>query len=131
MHRTYLIIAALLGLLSVALGAFGAHGIRNAVSPDTFEVYETAVKYQFYHTFALIAVAILYSQFPGKLLSAAGLMFIVGIILFCGSLYLITALKAADKMISPGVGIITPIGGLFFIAGWALLLLGLLGKRPA
>lgn len=131
MHKPFLIISALLGALSVAMGAFGAHGIRAAVSPDTFEIYETAVKYQFYHTFALMAVGILFYWFPNKLMSAAGILFIIGIVLFCGSLYLITALKAADKVISTGVGIITPVGGLFFIAGWILLLLAFLSKKPA
>lgn len=129
MHRPYLIIAALLGALSVAMGAFGAHGIRGAVSPDVFDIYETAIKYQFYHTFALLAVGILFSSYPGKLMSTAGLFFIVGIVLFCGSLYLITALMASGKTISAAIGVITPVGGLFFIGGWILLLLALLSKK--
>lgn len=130
MHKPYLIIAALLGALSVAIGAFGAHGVKAIVSPDVFEIYETGVKYQFYHTFALMAVGILFYWFPNKLMSLAGIFFIVGIVLFSGSLYLITILKSADKAISPGVGIITPVGGLFFIAGWVMMLLGMWGKKP-
>lgn len=131
MHRPYLIIAALLGALSVAMGAFGAHGIRNAVSPDVFEIYETAIKYQFYHTFALFIVGMLFYHFPNKLITTAGLLFIIGIVLFSGSLYLITALKAAGTAVPTGVGIITPIGGLFFIAGWIVLLSGLLRRKTA
>lgn len=118
-----------MGALSVALGAFGAHGIRSVVSPDAFEIYETGVKYQFYHTFALMATGILFYWFPNKLMSLAGMFFIIGVILFSGSLYLITALKASEKIISPGVGILTPIGGLFLIGGWIFLLLGLFGKK--
>jgi uncharacterized membrane protein YgdD (TMEM256/DUF423 family) len=129
MHKPYLIIAAILGALAVAIGAFGAHGVKNIVSADVLEIYETGVKYQFYHVFALLAVGILYAWFPGKLLSLSGLFFIIGIVLFSGSLYLITALKAADKVITPAVGIITPIGGLFFIAGWILLFIGLIAQK--
>ncbi|HEX5555561.1 MAG TPA: DUF423 domain-containing protein [Chitinophagaceae bacterium] len=130
MHRPYLIIAALFGALAVIIGAFGAHSVKAVVTPDVLDIYETGVKYQFYHTFALLSVGILYAWFPGKLLSLAGLFFIIGIVLFSGSLYLITALKAADKVITPAVGIITPVGGLFFIAGWILLLFGILSRKP-
>jgi uncharacterized membrane protein YgdD (TMEM256/DUF423 family) len=131
MQRAILIIAALFGILSVVLGAFGAHAVRAAVSPDAYEIYETGIRYQFYHTFALLAVGILFTWFPGKLLSLAGIFFIVGIVLFSGSLYLMTALKSAGKVISPGIGIITPVGGLFFIAGWVMLLVAFLAHRTA
>lgn len=129
MHKPYLIIAALFGALAVALGAFGAHGIKSVASPDVLEIYETGVRYQFYHAFALLAVGILYMWFPGKLLSLSGLFFIVGVVLFSGSLYLITAMKIADKVITTAVGVITPVGGLFFIAGWILLLVGLITQK--
>lgn len=130
MQKPFLIIAALFGILSVAIGAFGAHAIRAAVSPDAYEIYETGVRYQFYHTLALLAVAILLTWFPGRLLSLAGIFFIIGIVLFSGSLYLITALKSADRVISPAVGILTPVGGLFFIAGWVMLFVAFLGRKP-
>jgi uncharacterized membrane protein YgdD (TMEM256/DUF423 family) len=78
-----------------------------------------------------LAVGILFTWFPGKLLSLAGIFFIVGIVLFSGSLYLMTALKSAGRVISPGVGIITPVGGLFFIAGWVMLFVAFLGHRTA
>lgn len=129
MHKPYLIIAALFGALAVAIGAFGAHGLQKIASPDLVEIYETGVRYQFYHTFALLAVGILYIWFPGRLMTLSGLFFIIGILLFSGSLYLITFMKVADKIVSPGIGIITPVGGLFLIAGWVLLLFALLTKR--
>src|SRR5690348_3511501 len=130
MQKPFLIIAALFGILSVAIGAFGAHAIRAAVSPDAYEIYETGVRYQFYHTLALLAVGVLLTWFPGRLLSLAGIFFIVGIVLFSGSLYLITALKSAGRVISPAVGILTPVGGLFFIAGWVMLFVAFLGRKP-
>lgn len=129
MHKAYLTTAACLAILAVALGAFGAHGIKSIVTPDTFEVYETGVRYHFYHVFALLAVGILYASFPGSALRWSGGFFIAGIVLFSGSLYLITALKAAGKGIPMAVGILTPLGGLCFIIGWVMLLVGLLGKR--
>ena len=129
MQRTYLIFAAVFGILAVALGAFGAHEVRAAVSPDVFQVYETAVKYQFYHVFALLAVGILFAWYPGKLMSLAGLFFIIGIILFCGSLYLITGMMHTGKVVPPAIGIVTPVGGLFFIAGWVMMLIGLITKK--
>lgn len=129
MHKPYLIIAAFLGALSVALGAFGAHGLQKIASSEMVEIYETGVRYQFYHTFALLAVGILYIWFPGKLMSLSGLFFIVGVLLFSGSLYLITFMKVADKIIPPAIGVITPIGGLFLIAGWVMLLVALITKK--
>lgn len=126
MHKSFLAIASILGALSVALGAFGAHGLKQIVPPDAVATFETGVRYQFYHTFALFFVAILFQSFPGKLLSAAGWLFLVGILLFSGSLYALTALKATNTVGLRGIGIITPFGGLFFIAGWICLLIGIL-----
>ncbi len=129
MHKPYLIIAALLGALSVALGAFGAHGLQKIASSEIVEIYETGVRYQFYHTFALLAVGILYIWFPGRLMSLSGLFFIIGVMLFSGSLYLITFMKVAEKIIPSAIGVITPIGGLFLIAGWVMLLVALVAKK--
>jgi uncharacterized membrane protein YgdD (TMEM256/DUF423 family) len=81
-----------------------------------------------YHAFALLFVGILYERMPGTLLSWAGGLFVGGIILFSGSLYLLAALKAANKVGLSGVGIITPVGGLLFIAGWVLLLMAFLKR---
>ena len=126
MHKGFLILASMLGALSVLIGAFGAHALRQMVPAESVATFETGVRYQFYHVFALLAVAILFQSFPGKWLTASGWMFILGILLFSGSLYLLTALKATNTVGLKGIGIITPIGGLFFIAGWICLLIGIL-----
>jgi len=126
MHKGFLIIASVLAALSVALGAFGAHALKKLVPPETVGSFETGVRYQFYHTFALFIVAILFRSFPGKWMTAAGWLFVAGIILFSGSLYLLTMLKATNAVGLKGIGIITPFGGLFFIAGWICMLIGIL-----
>jgi uncharacterized membrane protein YgdD (TMEM256/DUF423 family) len=125
MNRSFLSIAALLGALSVALGAFAAHKLREMVGPEDVAIFETGVRYQFYHVFALLAVAILSEKFSNKWLIRAGNCFIIGIILFSGSLYVLTALKAADSGGLKYAGVVTPIGGLFFIAGWLFLWIGI------
>src|SRR3982074_1022605 len=112
MNRSFLSIAALLGALSVVLGAFAAHKLREMVSPDAVAVFETGVRYQFYHVFALLLVALLSEKFSNKWMVRAGNFFIIGIILFSGSLYVLTALKAAENTGLKYVGAITPIGGL-------------------
>ena len=126
MHKVFLIIATVLGALSVALGAFGAHALKKIVPAESVATFETGVRYQFYHTFALFAVAVLFQSFPGKWLSAAGWLLIFGILLFSGSLYLLTSIKATNAVGLRGIGIITPIGGLLFIAGWICLLVGII-----
>ncbi len=126
MHKAFLQTAAILGALAVALGAFGAHALKKMVPPETVTTFETGVRYQFYHVFALLAVAILFGNFPGKNLQYAGMCFIIGIILFSGSLYALTALQATKTVGLRGIGAITPIGGVFFIVGWVFLFLGVL-----
>ncbi|MFM2361853.1 MAG: hypothetical protein RLZZ316_755 [Bacteroidota bacterium] len=121
MHKRFLIIAALLGAVSVAMGAFGAHGLKQFVAEESISTFETGVRYQFYHVFGLLALSALWKEFPVKWLRWAGNCFITGIVLFSGSLYLLTALKATNTVGLNGIGIITPIGGLFFIAGWLLI----------
>lgn len=120
MHKGFLKTAALLGALSVMLGAFAAHGLKQYLSPDNLQVFETAVKYQFYHVFALMAVGMLYAAFPGKLLQWAGRFFIAGIVLFSGSLYLLCYVKHLQLPLK-WIGAITPVGGAAFIAGWIML----------
>lgn len=127
MHKGFLKTAALLGVLSVMLGAFAAHGLKKILPAEDLTTFETAVRYQFYHVSALLAVGILYSPFPGKLMNWAGRLFIAGIILFSGSLYLLCYVKYADLPLK-WLGAITPFGGACFIAGW-LLLFGAVAKR--
>lgn len=129
MHKTFLKTAAILEALSVVLGAFGTHTLKGLISADAIAVFETGVRYQFYHVFALLATAIFYKEFPQAITAWAGRFFIIGIILFSGSLYVLTALKGA---VIPGytfVGAITPLGGLAFITGWVCLLISATGKR--
>ncbi|MEO7960106.1 MAG: DUF423 domain-containing protein [Ginsengibacter sp.] len=129
MHRGFLKTAAILGALSVVLGAFAAHALKQSVSDYAVGIFETGVRYQFYHVFALLASGVLYNSFKSKLIIWSGILFIAGIVLFSGSLYALALVKAA---VSPGydwVGAITPVGGLFFIAGWLLLFFGILKKQ--
>jgi len=129
MNKNFISIAALLGALSVALGAFAAHKLRDMVAPDAVLTFETGVRYQFYHTFALFIVAILSEKFTSKWIHRAGNCFIIGIILFAGSLYALTIFRIKEVTgLNSIVGIITPFGGLFFIAGWLLLLFGVSKK---
>lgn len=129
MHKNYLALGAVLGAIAIALGAFGAHGLKQIVTAETVQVFQTGVQYQVYHVFALLAVGIIYEKHPNRLVNWAGGFFIAGIILFSGSLYLLTALKATDTVGLKGIGILTPFGGLFFIAGWILLFLGIMKKH--
>lgn len=128
MHKTFLVWAALLGGLAVILGAFGAHKLKELVPMETVSTFQTGVTYQFYHVFALLAVGILYAHIPAPQLVWAGRFFLIGILLFSGSLYALTLLKATETVGLRGIGAITPLGGLFFIAGWVALLLGVLRK---
>lgn len=114
MKRT-LKIAAVSGMTAVMLGAFGAHALKKIITPDMLDVFKTGVQYHFYHTFALLAVGILMHFGETKALKASANLFLTGIILFSGSLYALalTGIKA--------LGIITPFGGVAFIAGWVLL----------
>lgn len=129
MHKGFLLVASILGALAVGLGAFGAHGLKKIVPPETVASFETAVRYQFYHVFALLALAIIYEKFPDSWMRWAGYCFIIGIILFSGSLYALTAMKATDTVGLTGIGIVTPIGGLFFMAGWLFMFFGILKNR--
>ena len=127
MHKKFLITASFLGALSVILGAFAAHKLKEIFEPQLLQTFETAVKYQMYHALALLAVGILYKDFPLKQLRLAGGLFIAGIILFSGSLYLLCFIQY-QNIPAKWVGAITPFGGLCFIAGWLLLAVGISKK---
>ena len=128
MHKLFLTLGASLAGLGVILGAFGAHGLKQMVGPETVGTFQTGVQYQMYHAFALMIVAVLFERMPSGLLQWAGVAFLIGILLFSGSLYLLASLKAMNKVGISGIGIITPFGGLFFIAGWLLLVIAILRK---
>jgi len=112
MDRFFFIAACLFGFLAVALGAFGAHGLKAYLEATLLVTFETGVRYQMYHSMALLAVALAYTRWPGKGLIISGWMFIAGIVLFSGSLY---ALSLSGER---SLGMITPFGGLAFLAGW-------------
>src|SRR5215208_4343612 len=97
MHKNFLLLGALFGAIAVASGAFGAHGLKQIVSTEAVSVFQTGVQYQMYHTLALLLVAIIYDRLPDKWIGWSGYFFVFGILFFSGSLYIITALKAAGN----------------------------------
>jgi len=115
MERTFFVLGSLLAFLAVGLGAFGAHSLQGTFAPGMADVYETGVKYQFYHSLAMFAVAFALTQWPRSSAAIAGWLFLAGIILFSGSLYLLSITGTRT------LGIITPFGGLAFLAGWLVL----------
>ncbi|MBH1968558.1 MAG: DUF423 domain-containing protein [Pseudomonadales bacterium] len=115
MLRGFLMLAAFFGFTGVALGAFAAHGLKNRLTPEYLAIFHTGVTYQLVHTLALLGVALLATQIPGRLINWAGASFCIGILLFSGSLYLLT-MTGVSKL-----GIITPFGGLAFLVGWFCL----------
>ena len=113
--RIFGITGALFGLLGVALGAFGAHGLKDRLTPGELTVLETGVRYQMYHALAILLVAVLLSRGPSQGQTVAGWAYLVGILVFSGSLYL---------MVLTGhrwLGAVTPVGGLAFLVGWGAL----------
>ncbi|HSR87701.1 MAG TPA: DUF423 domain-containing protein [Pontiella sp.] len=120
MARLFLSIGSISGALAVMLGAFGAHGLKGKLSEKMLANYMTGVEYQFYHTLALLFVGIIALHQPGRVLTASGWAFTLGIVIFSGSLYIL-ALTGVTKL-----GAVTPIGGLMFIAGWILLAVSIL-----
>ena len=119
MPRFLITAGALRAALSVALGAFAAHALKSHMPPEILAVFQTGVQYQFYHSLGLILVGIVAQRYQGSiLLSAAGLLMAVGILLFSGSLYTLSTTGIRS------LGIITPIGGVAFIGAWLLLAFG-------
>lgn len=124
MSKNYLTIACFLGALTVAMGAFGAHALKAMVDEHALATYDTAIRYQFFHTLALALTGLIAKSNTQKLIQWAGIFFILGILFFSGSLYLLTLKAATSAEGFLWVGPITPIGGLFFIVAWILLGLG-------
>jgi uncharacterized membrane protein YgdD (TMEM256/DUF423 family) len=116
MEKTFLLVASIFAGLAVALGAFGAHALESRLSADLLSTYEVGVRYHFYHALALLGVVAVISRWPEAGAAVwAGWLFVVGILIFSGSLYILafTGIR--------WLGAITPIGGVAFIAGWACL----------
>jgi uncharacterized membrane protein YgdD (TMEM256/DUF423 family) len=118
MTRIFFCLGSILGGLAVALGAFGAHALEARLDADALSTFETGVRYQMYHALALLAVTVAITRWPDSdLPSAAGWLFVAGIVLFSGSLYLLSLTGTR------WLGAIAPLGGIAFIAGWACLAL--------
>lgn len=126
MHKIFLVAGAVFAALAVMTGAFGAHALKDMlVRTGRTDVFETAVKYQFYHAFALLFLGLLLYNLKEGLLNAvslnyAGYCFISGIIIFSGSLYILVLTEV------PKWGAVTPFGGLLLIAGWVLAAIGMI-----
>jgi len=124
-QQTTLFTAAVLGCLSVVLGAFGAHALKETLTASgRVDTYELAVRYQFYHTLALLAVGLLMEKIPGTALMLSSALLTGGVILFSGSLYLL-ALTTFRFVV-----FLTPIGGLLMLAGWAAMAYAVVSKKP-
>jgi uncharacterized membrane protein YgdD (TMEM256/DUF423 family) len=130
MYKQAVAAAAIFGMLAVILGAFGAHALKEKLSPDLLVTFETGVKYQMYHAIALLGVGLAFAHIPGAWVARASLLFIIGIILFSGSIYALVAMKHSGSVGLKGFGIITPIGGVFLILGWVMLLIGAFNSSP-
>ena len=117
MDRTFLLVGSIAGFLAVALGAFGAHGLRGRLSPEMLAVFETGVRYHMYHALAILAVGLMMPRMGGWLVQAAGWCFTAGIVVFSGSLYALAVTGTT------AFGAITPIGGVMLLAGWLALII--------
>jgi uncharacterized membrane protein YgdD (TMEM256/DUF423 family) len=124
MERFFFALGSLSAMIGVAAGAFGAHALKARLPPDLLIVFETGVRYQLVHSLALLAVAWAVMRWPGRATTSAGVLFVAGIVLFSGSLYAL-ALTGVRTL-----GIITPLGGAAFIAGWACLAWGAWQTQP-
>lgn len=123
-QKNNLVAGALFGLLGVALGAFGAHALKPMlIEAGRFDTYELAVRYQFYHAFALLAVGILQHYLSAKYFKISGLFFLSGTVLFSGSLYLLCFTNTT------AFAMVTPFGGVLLIFGWLFLAIGIWGAK--
>lgn len=130
MHRNYFLLATVLGAIAVATGAFGAHGLQKITSDENIiQGYQTAVHYQVYHVLALLIASAVADKLSPKFFRWAALCFTGGILLFSGSLYLLTYLKIQGSAAVKAIGPVTPLGGVLFIAGWLLLGLAAVKKK--
>ena len=123
--RIFFVLASVFGLTGVGLGAFGAHSLKSTISSEMLSVLEIGVRYQMYHTFALLFAAWFLQSKHNRKIELAGWCFGGGVVLFSGSLYLLAISSIR------GLRLITPLGGLLLLAGWAMLAWGLLDKKSA
>lgn len=128
MNKQIVITGAVFGMIAVATGAFGAHGLKSILTAAQLEIWHTAVQYQFYHTFAILFLST-FSRFKNNYVFTAYWLFTFGILLFSGSLYLLACRDALGWGGLMWLGPVTPVGGLLFIAGWITLAIAGLRNR--
>jgi len=128
MKKSFALWGSFFALTATILGALGAHSLKPHLSPDQLDSFKTGVQYQFYHALALIILSLFSQKIPGKLLSAAGYLFIGGVFCFSGSIYLLSTREVSGLSGVGFLGPITPLGGLCFISGWALCIVSFLKK---
>ena len=122
MNKTLILTASFFGAMAVILGAFGAHGLKGLIGSEKISIWQKGVEYQFYHTFALLYLSGVATH-KSKLHGFAFTFFVIGILFFSGSLYLLALKDAFDLRFINSIGFITPIGGMFFIFGWVSIFL--------
>lgn len=125
MHKSFLKTAFLFAATAVILGAFGAHGLKKIITESSLQIFETGVRYQMYHAIGLMIVGMISNSLIQKRVLLAGKLFIIGIVVFSGSLYFLALTKDQFRF----VGAITPVGGACFIVGWILLFLAVSDKK--
>jgi uncharacterized membrane protein YgdD (TMEM256/DUF423 family) len=124
MDRVFFAVGAVSAFVGVAVGAFGAHGLKNRLDAEALAVFEVGVRYQMYHAFALVAAAWAWARWPGTLAVAGGWLFVAGTLVFSGSLYALSLTGVR------WLGAITPLGGLAFLAGWLCLAVHVWRAQP-
>jgi uncharacterized membrane protein YgdD (TMEM256/DUF423 family) len=113
--RFFVVVGSVCACLAVALGAFAAHDLKTHIAPESLATFETGVRYQMYHALALLSAGFAYGRWPGRVVIASGCLFLLGIVLFSGSLYALS-FGAMRRL-----GAVTPLGGIAFLAGWLCL----------
>ena len=116
-------VGAVLGLLAVGLGAFGAHALARVIPPDLVETYDTAARYQMVHALAVLAAALLHDRWRRPHFAWGGWLFVAGVVIFSGSLYVLSLTGAR------WLGAITPVGGVCLLAGWAAMTWGAVSRE--
>lgn len=128
MHKPFFLWASFFAFTAVALGALGAHALKSVLSPESLASFETGVRYQFYHALALFIASFTHAQRPVPAVRWAGRLFIAGVFCFSFSIYLLACRVPLGIESWTWLGPITPLGGLLFMAGWAMLGFGSLGR---
>lgn len=129
MQKKLFITGGVFALLSVVLGALAAHALRDKLEPRSLEGFNTAVKFMFYHALALLVFGLMAEKYANKLFAWAGNLVITGTVLFSGSIYLLSTTAVSGLNIPKGFGLVTPLGGVLLIAGWALFILSILKHK--